>query len=179
MRTRQAQLRDAHSIHQLIDSFSHDGTLLRRSYTEICVNILTFTIVETDDHTFLGCAALHVYGPHLAEVRSIVVRPDIKGHGAGGLLIQAVLHRAEASGIKCVCLFTRVPAFFAHFNFHVVQRHLSATRYKRTASTAPAAVPVTKLLWPSATSRHRKTCPQRLSFYHNITQTLSNFSSDR
>jgi amino-acid N-acetyltransferase len=124
MRTRQAQLRDAHSIHQLIDSFSHDGTLLRRSYTEICVNILTFTIVETDDHTFLGCAALHVYGPHLAEVRSIVVRPDIKGHGAGGLLIQAVLHRAEASSIKCVCLFTRVPAFFAHFNFHAVQRHL-------------------------------------------------------
>src|SRR5260370_554812 len=63
IRTRQAQPRDAHSIHQLIDVSTHDGTLLRRSYTEICVNIRTFTIVETDNHTFLGCAALHGLWP--------------------------------------------------------------------------------------------------------------------
>src|ERR1700751_451160 len=81
MRTRQAQLLDARSIYHLIDSFTSDGTLLRRSYLEICANIHSFTIVETDSHQFIGCAALHVYGPHLAEVRSIVVHPDTKGHG--------------------------------------------------------------------------------------------------
>lgn len=119
MRTRKADLRDAHAIYQLVDSFSNDGTLLHRPYREIRENIRTFTIVETDSHEFIGCAALHVYGPHLAEVRSIVVRPEIKGRGAGGLLLQSLLDQAEESGIQCVCLFTRIPAFFEHFRFRV------------------------------------------------------------
>src|SRR4051794_1661811 len=102
MRTRKAQLQDARSIHHLIDSFTCDGTLLRRSYAEICANIHTFPIVKTDSRQFIGCAALHVYGPHLAEVRSIVVHPHTKGHGAGGLLVHALLAQAEAAGIRCV-----------------------------------------------------------------------------
>jgi amino-acid N-acetyltransferase len=121
LRTRKAQLHDARAIYHLIDSFSHDGTLLHRPYAEICANIDTFTVVETTSRQFIGCAALHVYGQHLAELRSIVVRPNTKGHGAGGLLVQAVLDQAEARGIKCVCLFTRIPAFFEHFNFRFVK----------------------------------------------------------
>ena len=119
MRARQALLQDARSIHQLIHNFTHDGTLLPRRYAEICANIGTFTVVETASGQFIGSAALHVYGPHLAEVRSIAVRPDNKGHGAGGLLVRALLEQAKASDIKCVCLFTRIPTFFEHFNFHV------------------------------------------------------------
>jgi amino-acid N-acetyltransferase len=121
MRTRRAELHDARSIHQLIHSFTHDGTLLPRRYVEICENIHTFTIVETDSKKFIGCAALHVYGQHLAEIRSIAVRPEAKGHGAGGLLVRALLDRAEAESIKCVCLFTRIAAFFEHFNFHATE----------------------------------------------------------
>jgi amino-acid N-acetyltransferase len=122
MRTRKAQLQDARSIYHLIDSFTCDGTLLRRSYLEICANIHTFTIVETGSRQFIGCAALHVYGQHLAEIRSIVVHPDTKGHGAGSLLVHALLDQAKASGIKCVCLFTRIPAFFEHFRFRIAER---------------------------------------------------------
>jgi hypothetical protein len=79
MRTRKARLCDADAIYQLVDGFSYDGTLLHRSHMEICENIETFTIVETDLNEFIGCAALHVYGPHLAEVRSIVVRVEVRG----------------------------------------------------------------------------------------------------
>jgi amino-acid N-acetyltransferase len=121
MRTRQALLQDARPIHQLIHTFTHDGTLLPRRYAEICANIHTFTVAETDSHQFIGCASLHVYGPHLAEVRSIVVHPETKGRGAGGLLVRALLDQAKASGIKCVCLFTRIPAFFEHFDFRIAE----------------------------------------------------------
>ena len=121
LQTRKAQLQDTRSIHQLIHSFTHDGTLLPRRYAEICANIDTFTVVETVSGQFIGCAALHVYGQHLAEIRSIVVRPEAKGHGAGGLLVRALLDQAEARGIKCVCLFTRIPAFFERFHFHVAE----------------------------------------------------------
>ncbi|HMH14461.1 MAG TPA: GNAT family N-acetyltransferase [Edaphobacter sp.] len=122
MRTRPARLQDAPAIYQLIESFSHDGTLLHRSYAEICKNIHTFTIVETEPDRFIGCASLHLYGPHLAEVRSIVVRPGTTGHGAGSLLVRSLLHQANELGIKCVCLFTRIPAFFEHFRFRTANR---------------------------------------------------------
>jgi amino-acid N-acetyltransferase len=112
-------LNDVHAIHRLINSFTHDGTLLPRSCAEISTNISTFTIVEDDSGQFIGCAALHVYGQHLAEVRSIVVNPDAKRHGAGSMLVQALLDQAKAAGIKCVCLFTRIPTFFEHFHFRV------------------------------------------------------------
>jgi amino-acid N-acetyltransferase len=122
LHTRSAQLEDAPSIHQLIDSCTYDGTLLRRSYVEICENIRTFTIVEDSSSNFIGCAALHIYGQHLAEIRSIVVNPETKRHGAGSLLVRALLDQAEARGVKCVCLFTRIPAFFEHFQFRIAER---------------------------------------------------------
>jgi amino-acid N-acetyltransferase len=124
LRTRRAQLQDADAIYQLIESFTCDGTLLHRSRAEIRSNIHTFTVVETASRQFVGCAALHVYGQHLAEVRSIVVRPETKGQGAGGLLVRALRDQAEATGIKCVCLFTRIPEFFEHFNFRIADRHI-------------------------------------------------------
>jgi amino-acid N-acetyltransferase len=122
LNTRRANLQDAKSIHLLIHSFTHDGTLLPRTYREICANIHTFTVVETAEGRFIGSASLHIYGPHLAEVRSIVVRPDAAHHGAGSLLVQSLLHQAAQTGIACVCLFTRIPAFFQHFQFRVVER---------------------------------------------------------
>jgi amino-acid N-acetyltransferase len=124
LRTRQAQLQDARSIHQLIHSFTHDGTLLPRRYSEICENIHTFTVVENSSGQFMGCAALHVYGAHLAEIRSIAVRPGNRGQGAGGLLVRSLLDQAEARGIRCLCLFTRIPGFFKHFDFRVAERQI-------------------------------------------------------
>jgi amino-acid N-acetyltransferase len=115
-------LQDARSIHQLIHSFTHDGTLLPRRYSEICENIHTFTVVENSSGQFMGCAALHVYGAHLAEVRSIAVRPGNQGQGAGGLLVRSLLDQAETRGIRCLCLFTRIPGFFKHFDFRVAER---------------------------------------------------------
>ena len=119
---RKARLQDAERIFRLVNSLSNDGTLLRRSYAEICENVRDFTVAEAEDGEFLGCGALHLYGPHLAEVRSIVVRPEAKGQGAGGRLLRALLAEAEENDVSCVCLFTRLPDFFGHFNFRVVDR---------------------------------------------------------
>src|ERR1700759_166125 len=92
---RKAKLPDARDIFDLVNSLSGDGTLLRRSYAEICENIRDFTVAERinperpdAEPEFLGCGALHLYGPHLAEVRSIVMRPESKGIGAGGALLR-------------------------------------------------------------------------------------------
>jgi amino-acid N-acetyltransferase len=81
-----------------------------------------FFVAESEAGIFVGCGALHLYGPHLAEVRSIVVKPEGKGQGAGGRVLRALLEEAETQGVVSVCLFTRIPDFFFHFGFRVADR---------------------------------------------------------
>jgi amino-acid N-acetyltransferase len=121
MQTREALLRDAAQIHDLIASYSGDGTLLPRTLPEICENIRDFVVTE-DAGRIIGCGALHLYGPHLAEVRSIAVLPQAKGNGAGRELIDALLEQASRQEVTCVCLFTRIPEFFARMGFTVATR---------------------------------------------------------
>src|SRR6202041_2198720 len=99
MEIRKARLQDASNIYELVNSLSQDGTLLRRAFPEICENVRDFTVAESAQGIFQGCGALHLYGPHLAEVRSIVVRPEAKGQGAGGKLLRALLEEGEVQGV--------------------------------------------------------------------------------
>ncbi len=121
MLVRKARLQDASHVYDLVNSLSGDGTLLKRAFAEICENIRDFTVAESDGGVFLGCGALHLYGPHLAEVRSIVVQPEAKGQGAGGRILGTLIEEAEEHGIHSVCLFTRIPDFFFKYGFRTVE----------------------------------------------------------
>ena len=134
---RMAKLPDAVGIFELVNSLSGDGTLLRRNYAEICENIRDFFVAESESGVFLGCGALHLYGPHLAEVRSIVVKPEAKGQGAGGRLLRALLEEAEEQSVTSVCLFTRIPDFFFHFGFRVVDRTVLPDKIYKDCQTCP------------------------------------------
>jgi amino-acid N-acetyltransferase len=121
MRTRRAILPDAAQIHQLISTYSGDGTLLPRTPAEICENVRDFVVLE-DGGRVIGCGALHLYGPHLAEIRSITVAPWRQRAGGGGRLVNALLAEAKKHRVRCICLFTRTPEFFAQFGFVLAQR---------------------------------------------------------
>jgi amino-acid N-acetyltransferase len=141
LRIHKARVQDALEVYDLVNSLSGDGTLLRRTYAEICENIRDFTVahsVDPDGTTeFLGCGALHLYGPHLAEVRSIVMKPEAKGIGAGSELLQALLHEAEEHAVISVCLFTRIPTFFEHFGFRVADRSAMPDKIYKDCQTCP------------------------------------------
>ena len=134
---RAAKLPDAANIFELVSSLSHDGTLLPRSYAEICENVRDFAVAEDVDRQLLGCGALHLYGPHLAEVRSIMVKPEAKGRGAGGALLRALLEEADSQKVSCVCLFTRIPQFFLHYEFRVVERTVLPDKIYKDCQTCP------------------------------------------
>jgi len=121
MLVRKALLSDATNVSDLVNSLAHDGTLIRRSFAEVCENIRDFTVALSDSGVFLGCGALHFYGPHLCEVRSIAVLPAAKSKGAGGRILQALIEEAEQHGIQSVCLFTRIPDFFFKHGFRIVE----------------------------------------------------------
>jgi amino-acid N-acetyltransferase len=143
--THKAHLQDARNIFDLVNSLSHDGTLLRRSYAEICENIRDFTVAErivnpedpSTEPEFLGCGALHLYGPHLAEVRSIVMRPEAKGLGAGALLLQSLIAEAAQHEVLSVCLFTRIPTFFERYGFRVAERNAMPDKIYKDCQTCP------------------------------------------
>jgi amino-acid N-acetyltransferase len=121
MRTRKAILPDVPQIHDLIAAYASDGTLLPRTLAEICENVRDFQVLE-DDGRIIGCGALHLYGPHLAEIRSITVAPSQQGKGGGSYLVKALLAEAKRHGVSCTCLFTRKPEFFARMGFRMAQR---------------------------------------------------------
>lgn len=121
MHARNATLPDAFAIEQLIQVHVADGTLLPRTLSEICENIRDFIVVE-NDREIVGCGALHLYGMHLAEIRSITVTQGSKGKGAGRVLIDALLREAKKQSVTCVCLFTRIPEFFGKMGFKEVEK---------------------------------------------------------
>src|SRR5260221_4224605 len=93
MRVRDAVLTDAEQIHALISAYSGDGTLLPRTLAEICENVRDFVVLEHDER-IIGCGALHLYGVHLAEIRSITVDPSSQSNGRGRPLAKARLAAA-------------------------------------------------------------------------------------
>ena len=121
LRTRNAILPDVERIHEIITPYAQKGTLLPRTISELCENVRDFVVAEHDGRV-IGCGALHLYGLHLAEIRTIAVVPEGKSLGAGRKLVEALLAESERNHAGCVCLFTRIPEFFAHMGFNVARR---------------------------------------------------------
>jgi amino-acid N-acetyltransferase len=121
VRVRKARLPDAPAIHGLIARFSPSGDLLPRSLAEICENVRDFT-VAVHRGAIIGCGALHLYGTHLCEIRSICVDPAAQGRGAGSRIVRSLMAEAETHSAGCICLFTRTPDFFARFGFRPARR---------------------------------------------------------
>ena len=67
MHTREALLPDAERIHDLISTYSTDGTLLPRTLAEICENVRDFIVLEEAGQV-IGCgrelAGQPTGGPH-------------------------------------------------------------------------------------------------------------------
>ncbi len=121
MLVRNAILPDAQQIERLIACEVTNSSLIPRSLPEICENIRDFTVVE-DKGRVVGCGALHLYGLHLAEIRSITIRKSYRGKGAGRMLVDALLGEAERQHVTCICLFTKIPDFFARLGFRPADR---------------------------------------------------------
>lgn len=116
IRTRKAILPDAPAIHALIEGYAGAGVLLPRTIGEICENVRDFTVAERKGQV-IGCGALHLYGQHLAEVRSIAVSLTAQGEGTGSNLVAALLKEAREHQVAQVCLFTRSPQYFGRLGF--------------------------------------------------------------
>jgi amino-acid N-acetyltransferase len=119
---RKPRLTEVVSMKQLLDEAAAEGQVLARQLPELYENVRDF-YVYADDSGLGGLVALHIDMVDLAEVRSLVVRKDLRGHGVGRRLVETVVAEAELLDIARVYALTRLPAFFERSGFRVVDRN--------------------------------------------------------
>ena len=113
---------DVPEIKRLIDSAVTQGALLPRTTAELFESIRDFHIY-VDEAGVGGCCALHVDMADLAEVRSLVVRPDLQGRGLGQQLVMACLDEARRLNLSRVYALTRADGFFRRLGFDAIDKH--------------------------------------------------------
>ena len=107
---------------QLLDEAAAEEQVLARQLPELYENVRDF-YVYVDKKGLGGLVALHIDMVDLAEVRSLVVRKDLRGHGVGRRLVETVVAEAELLDIARVYALTRLPEFFEKNGFRVVDRN--------------------------------------------------------
>jgi amino-acid N-acetyltransferase len=118
---REASSDDVGGILRLIEPFEEDGTLVKRSRTEIERDIGNYTIVEHDGVIF-ACAALYPYSENkTGEMAALTVSPESQGQGDGEKVLKRVEQRAKALGLDSIfVLTTRTMHWFIKRGFAVV-----------------------------------------------------------
>jgi amino-acid N-acetyltransferase len=103
---REATVDDVGGILQLIEPFEKDGTLVKRSRTEIERDVGYYTIIEHDGVIF-ACAALYAYPEaRTAEMAALTVSPDVQGQGDGERVLKRIEQRAKGAGLDSIFVLT-------------------------------------------------------------------------
>jgi len=115
---RKATLADVPAIHSLVEYYARKGRMLHRSQEDLVEHIRCFCVAE-DGGRVVACSALHVYGPDLAEIKSLAVDERIARRGWGAKLVRYQLDDAMDLGIGRVFALTYEAPFFEKQGFHV------------------------------------------------------------
>ncbi len=111
---RKAILEDVDNIKSLIDANS--DKLLPRKGEDIVELLNSFYVID-DNGEIVGCCCLEVYSPKIAEVRSLTVRADARGHDYGTQLVNACIEDARRLNIRQILVVTSTPEFFEKLHF--------------------------------------------------------------
>ncbi len=103
---REATPDDVGGILQLIEPFERDGTLVKRSRTEIERDVANYTIIDHDGVIF-ACAALYPYPEaRTAEMAALTVSPQSQGQGDGEKVLKRIEQRARSMGLDSIFVLT-------------------------------------------------------------------------
>jgi amino-acid N-acetyltransferase len=120
---RPAVAADAPALHELITTHLEEGKLLPRTLDELTVHAPRFVVAvepSAADDRIVGCAELAPLSADVAEVRSLVVRQDVRRLGLGEQMVAALAARARMEEYIKLCAFAHEPAFFVRRGFSIV-----------------------------------------------------------
>ncbi|WP_247596274.1 MULTISPECIES: amino-acid N-acetyltransferase [unclassified Rhodococcus (in: high G+C Gram-positive bacteria)] len=115
MVVRRARTSDIPEIKRLIDIYA-GKILLEKNLVTLYEAVQEFWVAERGD-TVIGCGALHVLWADLGEVRTVAVDPAAKGLGAGGLIVDTLIHVARDLALQKLFVLTFEVDFFTRHGF--------------------------------------------------------------
>ncbi len=112
---------DVRAVRALVEPYAQQRILLAKEMVGYYEAVQEFVVAQEDvpdgdaRGAVVGCGALHVMWDDLAEIRTLAVDPAWLGRGVGHALVDALLDRARALGLRRVfCLTFEVDFFTAH-----------------------------------------------------------------
>lgn len=152
---RKATVADLSEIKRLVDLWADAGENLPRSEEEILQSIGEFA-VATENGAVVGCGALWLYTPTLAEIRSVGVDPTCHGGGVGSRLVEHLASIAEDLRIERVFVLTRVPRFFERLKFRTVSVNGLPEKILKDCARCPKKhdcdeIAMVRTTWPTST----------------------------
>ena len=119
LRLRQGHADDAEALLRLITAHADEGHLLPRTLGELRTRASRFVVADAEGEV-VACAELAPLSPQVAEVRSLVVTPEARGHGVARRMVAALAQRARRDGFDRLCAFAHDPMFFVQLGFSLV-----------------------------------------------------------
>jgi amino-acid N-acetyltransferase len=117
MLIRRARTGDVKAIRDLVDTYTTDRRLLSKATVTLYESVQEFWVAVDDDGMVAGCGALHVMWEDLAEIRTVAVHPDRRGHKIGHKIVGVLLDQARELGVRRVFCLTFETRFFGSFGF--------------------------------------------------------------
>jgi amino-acid N-acetyltransferase len=117
---RPAKTSDVKGIRKLIDTYAPQRRILSKETVTLYESVQEF-VVAVDGDTVVGCGALHVLWEDVAEVRTVAVTEDLRGKGVGHQLLELLISRAEAVGVKKLFCLTFETEFFGRHGFEEIE----------------------------------------------------------
>ena len=109
-------LNDIKAMQELVRSEVEKGVILFRDENEMANTIRSYTVAK-EDGKIIGFAALHIYSPILAEVRSLIVKEGYQGRQIGSKLVSKLEEEGRALGLKQMLTLTYKKEFFEKNGF--------------------------------------------------------------
>lgn len=113
---RPAKTSDVKGIRKLIDTYAPQRRILSKETVTLYESVQEF-VVAVDGDEVVGCGALHVLWEDVAEVRTVAVNENLRGKGVGHQILELLIARAEAVGVKKLFCLTFETDFFGRHGF--------------------------------------------------------------
>lgn len=113
---RPARTSDVKSIRKLIDTYAPQRRILSKETVTLYESVQEFVVAVAGDE-IVGCGALHVLWEDVAEVRTVAVSEELRGKGVGHQILELLISRAEALGVKKIFCLTFETEFFGRHGF--------------------------------------------------------------
>jgi amino-acid N-acetyltransferase len=143
---RPALLPDVAQIESLINGFADKQLMLHKTTVQLARTFREFVVALDASGKLLGCAALRVYTPQLAELGSLAV--DESAHGLAWAASSSRRgEEAARHGIGTVFALTLQDVFFHKQGYRTVPKEMFRLKVGRTAAAARSWRSATRSRW--------------------------------